>query len=235
MIGIHINHKKIPDGVKEGFKCFQIFVGGPQSYKLIKFPDSEVKELVKLSDQGVRIYVHSSYVTYIWKDSRIAMLQIEREIKLSEKIHAKGYVLHLPKWETIPVDSKQFENILSRLPKLVLLETPANTVNSPAVMKKLRSLCKKYHLKWTIDTAHLWSSGVDISTYSKFKKWFDQYVDIIGLVHFNDSKMKLGSQIDRHEIVGHGLIWKGNKEYKKILDYILDQGIDAIYETHNLL
>jgi endonuclease IV len=235
MLGIHVNHKKIPEAIKLGYKSLQIFIAGPQSYRLIKISDEEIDYLSNLSRQGIRIYVHSSYVTYIWKDSKLAMAQIGKEIDIAEKIGAKGYVLHLPKWENVSIDSDLFNDIMSRLSKLVLLETPANTYNTEEIMKKLVSLCKRYDLKICVDTAHLWSSNIDVSTYSKFKTWFDKYSNIVGLVHFNDSLVNLGSRIDRHAIVGKGKIWECTHEYEKIIEYIQTLGIDVIYETHSII
>lgn len=61
------------------------------------------------------------------------------------------------------------------------------------------------------DTAHAYAAGYDVKTRVGYEKTFDQFDEIIGLdmlkaMHLNDSKVKLGSRIDRHEQIGKGFI-----------------------------
>ena len=61
------------------------------------------------------------------------------------------------------------------------------------------------------DTAHLFAAGYDISTEAGTAKTFKEFDRIIGLdrlvaVHCNDSKVALGSHVDRHEHLGKGKI-----------------------------
>ena len=61
------------------------------------------------------------------------------------------------------------------------------------------------------DTAHLFAAGYDISTEAGAAKTFEEFDRIIGLdrlvaVHCNDSKVALGSHVDRHEHLGKGKI-----------------------------
>lgn len=61
------------------------------------------------------------------------------------------------------------------------------------------------------DTAHAYGAGYDVKTKKGYEKTFDHFDEVVGLeyikaMHINDSKVKLGSGIDRHEQIGKGFI-----------------------------
>lgn len=63
------------------------------------------------------------------------------------------------------------------------------------------------------DTCHVFAAGHDISNKNKIEYFFDLFNELIGiknikLVHFNDSKKELGSNVDRHASIGKGFIGK---------------------------
>jgi deoxyribonuclease IV len=62
-----------------------------------------------------------------------------------------------------------------------------------------------------LDTQHLWAAGVDWTTARGYAKTFRDFDRIIGLCHLesfhlNDSKKPLGARVDRHAVIGDGLI-----------------------------
>ena len=62
-----------------------------------------------------------------------------------------------------------------------------------------------------IDTCHIHAAGYDISTAAKGAAVIDELDAVVGLgrvrvLHFNDSKGKVGSKLDRHEHIGRGTI-----------------------------
>jgi len=63
----------------------------------------------------------------------------------------------------------------------------------------------------TLDTCHLFASGVDFRTEDGYGRLVDQIHDTIGIAtvrafHLNDAKAALGSHLDRHENIGKGEI-----------------------------
>lgn len=61
------------------------------------------------------------------------------------------------------------------------------------------------------DTAHAYAAGYDVKTKKGYERTFQMFDDVIGLehlkaMHINDSKVKQGSRIDRHEQIGKGFI-----------------------------
>jgi len=65
-----------------------------------------------------------------------------------------------------------------------------------------------------IDSCHWWASGVDVSDQGVLDEALQDLDERIGLdrlrvLHVNDSRAPLGSNRDRHELVGRGLIGDG--------------------------
>ena len=65
-----------------------------------------------------------------------------------------------------------------------------------------------------LDSCHWWASGVDVTDPSALEEALEDLDDRIGLdrvrlLHANDSQTPLGSNRDRHELVGKGLLGQG--------------------------
>ncbi|HMB40743.1 MAG TPA: deoxyribonuclease IV, partial [Balneolaceae bacterium] len=87
-----------------------------------------------------------------------------------------------------------------------------------------------------IDTAHAYAAGYDISTEQGFEETFEQFDKIVGFdylkaMHLNDSKKELGSQVDRHDSLGDGLI--GWTPFERVMKDNRFNGIPLILETPN--
>lgn len=85
-----------------------------------------------------------------------------------------------------------------------------------------------------VDTAHLYAAGWDIRTEAGLDKALldiDSTVglDRVRLLHVNDSKMPLGSRVDRHEHIGKGRI--GLEALGRVLNHPLLAGRAFIAET----
>jgi deoxyribonuclease-4 len=62
-----------------------------------------------------------------------------------------------------------------------------------------------------LDTQHMWAAGVNWTTPDGYDETLAEFERLIGLryleaFHLNDSKKPLGSRVDRHDIIGDGLI-----------------------------
>lgn len=74
----------------------------------------------------------------------------------------------------------------------------------PAALRSRVGVC--------LDTAHVWAAGYDlINDYDGVIQQFDDFIGLSRLecLHLNDSKAKLGSHLDRHELIGEGTIGAG--------------------------
>jgi deoxyribonuclease-4 len=62
-----------------------------------------------------------------------------------------------------------------------------------------------------LDTQHLWAAGIDWTTPRGYARTFAEFERTVGLrhleaFHLNDSKKPLGARVDRHAVIGDGLI-----------------------------
>jgi len=62
-----------------------------------------------------------------------------------------------------------------------------------------------------LDTQHMWAAGIDWTTPRGYARVIDDFDRIVGLrhleaFHLNDSKKPLGARVDRHAVIGEGLI-----------------------------
>jgi deoxyribonuclease-4 len=84
-----------------------------------------------------------------------------------------------------------------------------------------------------LDSCHLWASGYDVTDRAALDDVLDQVDREIGLdrlraLHVNDSKTPLGSNRDRHDNVGEGLMGDGLATF---LSHPRLQGLPALLET----
>ena len=86
----------------------------------------------------------------------------------------------------------------------------------------------KDQVRCCIDTAHAFGAKVcDFGKDGEIQKFYDNFDEIIGLkylevFHFNDSKVKFGSFVDRHENLGLGYIFNKDEHerYNNILTFV---------------
>jgi deoxyribonuclease IV len=84
------------------------------------------------------------------------------------------------------------------------------------------------------DTAHTYASGYDISTREGFKKTVREIersfgFDKLKLIHCNDSKVPLGSRVDRHQHIGLGHI--GLEAFHRLTHHPKFRRVPFILET----
>ena len=84
-----------------------------------------------------------------------------------------------------------------------------------------------------LDSCHWWASGVDVSDPEELDAALVEVDERIGLervrvLHVNDSQTPLGSNRDRHDRVGHGLIGDGLATF---LGHPAFRSLPAIVET----
>ena len=83
-----------------------------------------------------------------------------------------------------------------------------------------------------LDTCHTYTAGYDIvNDYDRVFEEFDRTVGFSYLrgIHLNDSKKPLGSRVDRHDIIGKGLL--GLDFFRRFMQVVRFDGIPIILET----
>ena len=87
-----------------------------------------------------------------------------------------------------------------------------------------------------IDTCHTYTAGYDLVTPEGYEETFRQFDELIGFkylkgIHLNDSKIALGSHVDRHDSIGKGLM--GPEVFIRMMKDSRFDNIPIILETPN--
>jgi deoxyribonuclease IV len=85
-----------------------------------------------------------------------------------------------------------------------------------------------------LDTQHMFAAGIDWTSEAGYEQTFTRFERLIGLrhleaFHLNDSKKPLGSRVDRHAIIGDGLI--GLAPFARLLRDARFKALPAYLET----
>lgn len=211
-------------------QAFQIFISSPRSLA-ITLRDAEAKELRAFLDTpGAPLVVsHGSYVDFPWTGKSFITRFIRQELKMCAKSGILGLVIHLGKQKPAVV-AKIMPTLLPESgdgepPTILFLETPHlkpenSHYETPEKLAELfvelrqidPELCR---IGLCIDTAHLWSCGVDICSFDAAESWLRRLESISAIIpanrtmfHLNDSYSARGSGADRHAPLLKGNIWK---------------------------
>lgn len=243
-------HLSIVNGMKDipGMRCAQIFTHGPRDSKLTKFNETE---LLKLTKQGVHVWVHSTYVTS-WKPDK--WWHIYEQLDTCDHIGASGLILHIPKEmpSKIAASVRALRDKGYKTPLILemrALKPDVDTYETPTKLIALVDALKEQKLRpedtgICIDTAHIYAGRAEIKTREDAEKYLqslDSVADYIQLLHLNgnqyDAKLRAG---DKHTSP-HGpldKLWgdldpdKGWKSYgcRVFAKWFLDHKRDVILE-----
>ncbi len=248
-------HKAIERGVANECTAIQIFV---KSNTRWEFPPLEPKE-VRLFQEARRdspikaVLAHSIYlVNMATGDTALrdkTITDLVDELERCEMLGLDALIVH-PGAHGGAGEEIGIERVASALDEIVetvgrrghcriLLETTAGQGTSlGANFHELRQIiararCRK-RLGVCLDTAHVFAAGYDIRTpegYATLWHDFDSILgrELLGAIHLNDSKVRCGSRIDRHEHIGKGLI--GETAFRRLLRDLSLRGIPMVTET----
>jgi deoxyribonuclease-4 len=219
---------------KLGCTAFQIFTRNPRGWAVNPIPRSEVFSFKnRLATSGIErtsVVVHMPYLPNLSGPPgelyQRSVKTLKEEMQRCELLGISYLVIHLGshmgRGSNIGVD--QLISALSTASShsdsasgvMVLLENNAGYKNN--VGGTLEELClildrlnRSQRFGVCVDTCHLFASGYDLRTDESVSKVIENIKDTIGLkavkvIHLNDSKGPLGSNLDRHEHIGLGFI-----------------------------
>lgn len=133
----------------------------------------------------------------------------------------------------IHVQSPQCDNVVTCLE---LMAGQGSTIGRS--MQELRAILERVDDKSRVgvclDTCHAFAAGYDLRTAEAYARFMDQVEREVGLAtvkvwHFNDSKGKLGSHLDRHTHIGEGEI--GLDGFGCVLNDLRWAGVPMLLET----
>lgn len=247
----------INNAKKLGCTAFQIFTRNPRGWAVNPIPRSEVLSFKnRLATSGIEktsVVVHMPYLPNLsgppGEFYQRSVKTLKEEMQRCEFLGISYLVIHLGshmgKGSKSGID--QLINALStacahsKSPNgvVVLLENNAGYRNNVGgKLEELRLILDKLNnterFGLCIDTCHLFASGYDLRTYESVNMVIEKIEDIIGLqalkvIHLNDSKGPLGSNLDRHEHIGLGSI--GRVGVAAFINHATIKALPIIMET----
>ncbi|HEY9407767.1 MAG TPA: deoxyribonuclease IV [Nitrososphaera sp.] len=247
----------INNAKKLGCTAFQIFTRNPRGWAVNPIPRSEVLSFKnRLATSGIEktsVVVHMPYLPNLsgppGEFYQRSVKTLKEEMQRCEFLGISYLVIHLGshmgKGSKSGID--QLINALgtacahSKSPNgvVVLLENNAGYRNNVGgKLEELRLILDKLNnterFGLCIDTCHLFASGYDLRTYESVNMVIEKIEDIIGLqalkvIHLNDSKGPLGSNLDRHEHIGLGSI--GRRGIAAFINHATIKALPIIMET----
>jgi deoxyribonuclease-4 len=227
----------------------------------------EIKEYV--SRNNLKLVIHSIYLlnfcSYPPYSGRIKYQHdnILYDLKYGFLIGAKCVVLHIGFKNDLTEDEAMknlianINHICKHIPDGIMLSLETSACRGSEMgctLEQLETIWKgirhnnshnnKHGQKkvgFVIDTAHLFSSGYDISNVNGITEYLKKFDTLIGLnnlcaFHINDAKYKLGAHKDEHMGIGSGTIFNtdsGMKSLKYIKNLCIKKKIPMILETHS--
>jgi deoxyribonuclease IV len=259
IFGAHISLAKglletIPLAKKIGATSMQFFAGNPRGWRVARYDDQEAelfKKKIKEENLGP-VFLHSAYLINLGsRNKRIYSSSIDNlkiAIKKAEQIDVQGVITHLgsaagdrDREKGIARVIKGIEQILASSKGNLILENSAGAgevigdqIEELAVILKKVSSSR---LGICLDTAHLYGSGYDIrgrKVLNNLLKLFENEIglDKLKVLHLNDSKGLLGSNVDRHANIGQGEL--GEETFSNIVNHPKLINLSGIIETPDI-
>jgi len=258
-IGCHVSisgsiDHAVDNAIERKCTAFQIFTRSPRSWHAKDLVDIDVKNFKQKLD-GSKIdrfatVTHMPYLPNLATPNQDAysksVKNLENEIKRCGKLGIPFLVSHLGSHLGTGEENgiarlvKAFEKVAKiKNDVMILLENTAgqkNTVGAnfdqlASIFSKLRP-AKRFGI--CFDTCHAFSAGYDLRTNKTVKDTLEKFDEAIGIehlkiLHLNDSKGELGSNLDRHYHIGLGGI--GEEGMSAVIRFMNKKKIPMILET----
>jgi deoxyribonuclease IV len=232
LIGAHVSNaggldRAVERGVSRGCEAIQIFNQSPRMWRPTNYSEDDFAEFREALDASPiqSVLIHAVYLLNCatedgdMRDKTLASLI--QSLRVGAGIGAAGVVLH-------PGSAKQGDvgKAIKRAGK-VIKEALAETDRCPLHLEDTAgaggTLGRSFEelanllgaagggkrLGVCLDSCHLFASGYDVRTPKTLGEVIDEFDRVVGLdrlgsLHANDSAVGLGSNRDRHAIMGEG-------------------------------
>jgi len=238
-IGCHVSTAggvdKAPDrGKKIGARCMQVFTRNQMSWKARPLEDAEADAFAARREAcGIAtVMSHDAYLINLCSPDpdkrRLSIHAFEAELVRCTRLGIEMLNFHPGAHmgqgtrTGIAVLADTLNGICARHPDSpvrLVLETVAGQGttlgrNFAELADILARLEQDHRFGICVDTAHVFAAGYDIATESGWQDTWREFDAELGFgslcaFHVNDSKVPLGSRVDRHALIGRGEIGAG--------------------------
>jgi deoxyribonuclease-4 len=232
LIGGHVSSagglvRAVERGEALGCETMQIFNQSPRAWRPTKYTSADFEAArAKLADSTVEsIFIHAVYlINCASTDPELRGKSHEsliHALRIGDGIGAGGVVLHpgsskgAPTEEAFPLIADALTQALEESESCpILLENTAGSGDTIGrSCDELAAIVDRTgghpRIGICLDSCHLLASGHEVRDSDELERVVDGYDRAVGLdrllcLHLNDSKTKLGSNVDRHANVGEG-------------------------------
>jgi deoxyribonuclease-4 len=235
-------------------EAIQIFSKNQRQWKTVPIPVEAQRLFQERFDKSSirQVVIHGSYLTNLASPDREVLRKSREafrdEIHRADLLGVAYFVFHPGSHKgsgekegirrIVENLNLIFEEIQSTKVQLLLETTSGQGSQIGYRFEQLEAIIsrvsQKNRLGVCFDTAHGFTAGYDIRNSETYHSTFRQFDEIIGLnrlkvFHLNDSKSGLGSRIDRHELIGKGLL--GLETFRLLINDIRFENHSMILET----
>jgi len=258
-IGVHISKSGtldswVDNAIERECSAFQVFTRSPRSWFAKELDLDEVKKFrEKLEKSDIDRMATCAHMPYLpnlstpedegYEKSIKSMIE---EVRRCDELGIPFLVTHLGSHKGSGEENgiKRLTSALNEVAKIktdvmILLENTAGQKNSVGSdfkqLAEIFSKCKPAkRFGICLDTCHAFVAGYDLRTKDAAKKTIKEFNDAIGLenlkiLHLNDSKGELNSNLDRHNHIGLGEI--GNEGLSEVVKIMNKNKIPIVLET----
>lgn len=232
LIGAHVSQsggldKAVGRGVERGAQAIQIFNQSPRMWRPTAYDEDDFQAFTEAQKKSSikAVLIHAVYLLNCASEDREirqkSLRSLVQSLRVGDAISATGVVLHpgsakkgeVPK--AIKRAGKVIREALAQTERCQLhLEDTAGAGGTLGrSFEELAALLEAAggdsRLGMCLDSCHLYASGFDISTAQGLRETLDECDRVVGLkrlksLHVNDSMTPLGSNRDRHALLGQG-------------------------------
>ena len=257
LIGAHVSNaggldRAVERGVERDCDAIQIFSQSPRMWRPTAYTEDDFAEFreAMAASRIKAVLIHAVYLINCATTDREmrkkSLAALSQSLRVGNGIGAVGVVLHAGSAKTGDVPKaikragKVIKEALAETDKCPLhLEDTAGAGGTLGrSFKELEALLDAsgggQRLGICLDSCHLFASGYDVSTPKSLGEVVDQFDRVVGLkrlgsLHINDSAVALGSNRDRHAILGEGVL--GEKGCAVILSEPRFESLPCVLET----
>ncbi len=233
-IGFHVSigggmHRALEAARQRRCQTMQVFSAAPSTWMRRKSnPEEDAAFVAGCQQADIRpVFTHAPYLLNLASADRNLWQKgvsvLAQELNIANRWQALGVVLHLGSaGGQDPV--KGLKRVIKAIrqardrtdgPSLVILENCAGQGSvvgrTMAEIGEIIAEATPERIGVCLDTAHAFAAGYAINTPDGLDEMLQEAesafgLDLVKLIHLNDSRSALGSRVDRHEDIGRGHI-----------------------------
>ena len=232
-LGAHVSaaggvDKAVGRATAIGAEAIQLFASSPRGWKFKPIPDEKAESYrEQAAAEDIRsTFLHGSYLVNIGGKPDLVEKSIDsliNHMNAAAQIGARGVIFHSGSHKGVGFDAV-FEQAIAVLytvldntdddVHLIIENCAGLNAQIGASFAEIGMMIKAVdspRLMVCLDTEHAFAAGYNLAEPDGIEKTMEEFDTEIGLeklvvVHANDSKVELGSGIDRHENIGEGFI-----------------------------